>query len=196
MLHFCLLVSVSEDFSLEKLEPSQSPPQFQRPTVPNPRKNVSGLSFQACAPGHPRSYRDHCHHPRARDAGRSVCAGRRHSPFQLGQHNHDARAFKLSTMSGNPLDEDEAFKDGEIISTHFNDPAHLTVDRTGNVVVADRRNHAFLAQLPRSAPSSAHWLSAGWKMITKTMVSRQVCVFYCHLKTYCGSSSEIMQSPE
>ena len=23
-----------------------------------------------------------------------------------------------------------------------------------------------------------------------------VCVFYCHLKTYCGSSSETIQSPE
>ncbi len=25
---------------------------------------------------------------------------------------------------------------------------------------------------------------------------RLTCVFYCHLKTYCGTSSEIMQSPE
>ncbi len=24
----------------------------------------------------------------------------------------------------------------------------------------------------------------------------QLCVFYCHLKTYCGSSSETIQSPE
>jgi hypothetical protein len=26
--------------------------------------------------------------------------------------------------------------------------------------------------------------------------SKNVCVFYCHLKTYCGPSSETMQSPE
>jgi hypothetical protein len=49
---------------------------------------------------------------------------------------------RLATIAGDPQDEEGAFKDGQGIFARFNAPNRLTVDRAGNVVVADRHNHA------------------------------------------------------
>jgi hypothetical protein len=51
---------------------------------------------------------------------------------------------RLATIAGNP-EEDGALKDGQGIFARFNAPNRLTVDRAGNVVVADCDNHAFRA---------------------------------------------------
>ena len=47
----------------------------------------------------------------------------------------------LSTLSGYPKGEGK-LKDGQGVLAHFKHPVGLTVDRTGNVVVADYSNHA------------------------------------------------------
>jgi DNA-binding beta-propeller fold protein YncE len=49
---------------------------------------------------------------------------------------------RLATIAGNPLEEEVALKDGQGIFARFNGPEGLTVDRAGNVVVADWGNHA------------------------------------------------------
>ena len=48
---------------------------------------------------------------------------------------------RLSTIPGNPLEEEGAFEDGQGSFARFNAPYGLTVDTTGNVVVADCDNH-------------------------------------------------------
>ena len=55
-----------------------------------------------------------------------------------------APSGRLATIAGNP-EEDGALKDGQGIFARFNWPACLTVDRAGNVVVADYGNHAIRA---------------------------------------------------
>ena len=52
---------------------------------------------------------------------------------------------RLSTIAGNPLEEEGALKDGQGIFARFNGPGGLTVDRAGNVVVADCGNNAIRA---------------------------------------------------
>jgi hypothetical protein len=51
---------------------------------------------------------------------------------------------RLATIAGNP-EEAGALKDGQGIFARFNGPNRLTVDRAGNVVVADVDNHAIRA---------------------------------------------------
>ena len=51
---------------------------------------------------------------------------------------------RLATIAGNP-EEEGALKDGQGIFARFNGPNRLTVDRAGNVVVADCYNHAIRA---------------------------------------------------
>ena len=54
-----------------------------------------------------------------------------------------APSGRLATIAGDPQDEEGVVvKDGQGIFARFNCPARLTVDRAGNVVVADRDNHA------------------------------------------------------
>ena len=51
---------------------------------------------------------------------------------------------RLATIAGNP-EEEGALKDGQGIFARFNGTDGLTVDRAGNVVVADGDNHAIRA---------------------------------------------------
>ena len=46
-----------------------------------------------------------------------------------------------------------------------------------------------------SGTVTANLFSGSGTQITNLNASN-ICVFYCHLKTHCGPSSEIMQSPE
>ena len=48
----------------------------------------------------------------------------------------------LSTIAGDPQEEEGALKDGQGIFARFNGTNGLTVDRAGNAVVADWHNHA------------------------------------------------------
>jgi len=44
---------------------------------------------------------------------------------------------RLSTIAGNPLDDDGGPKDGQGLYANFSTPVGLTVDMSGNVVIAD-----------------------------------------------------------
>jgi hypothetical protein len=57
---------------------------------------------------------------------------------------------RLATIAGN-LEEEGALKDGQGIFARFNGPEGLSVDRAGNVVVADCNNHAIRAVTKESA---------------------------------------------
>jgi hypothetical protein len=58
---------------------------------------------------------------------------------------------RLSTIAGDPQDEEGAFKDGQGIFVCFICPAGMTVDRAGNVVVADRLNHVIRSVVKEGA---------------------------------------------
>jgi hypothetical protein len=58
---------------------------------------------------------------------------------------------RLATIVGNPLEEEGALKDGQVIFARFNTPEVLTVDRAGNVVVADLDNHVIRSVTKDSA---------------------------------------------
>jgi len=69
------------------------------------------------------------------DGNRLVASASKNTIFQLPPSG------RLATLAGNK-DEGGELKDGEGISARFNGPYGLTVDRAGNVVVADFDNHA------------------------------------------------------
>ena len=71
---------------------------------------------------------------------------------------------RLATIAGNP-EEDGALKDDQGIFARFNGPNRLTVDRAGNVVVADYGNHAIRSVAKEGAVVST--LAGGRKMIRK-----------------------------
>jgi sugar lactone lactonase YvrE len=55
---------------------------------------------------------------------------------------HLSPSDRLTTVAGDPQEEEGALKDGQGIFARFNTTYGLTVDRAGNVVVADFHNHA------------------------------------------------------
>ena len=73
--------------------------------------------------------------------------------FSSNKHtllHHMPAAGMLAVVAGNRMG---GFTDGESILAEFNTPTCITVDRAGDIVLADYDNHA-LRRWPRPAPPS------------------------------------------
>jgi hypothetical protein len=135
-----LLALVSANFSLEKLRPSQAPRSFK---TPNLTKIAAGSTAKRARPAALEATVTTVTMPGLGapdgifvlgDGTRLFSSG--HTILQL------TPSGRLSTIAGDPQDAEVALKDGQGIFARFNCPDGLTVDRAGNVVVADFCNHA------------------------------------------------------
>jgi sugar lactone lactonase YvrE len=131
----------------EKLEPSQAPLPFQSPTATsNPNKMAACSAAKRPRPTALEATVTTVTIPGLGEPDGMFVLGDGTRLFSSSSHTilQLTPSGRLSTIAGNPEDEDGEVvcKDGQGIFARFNGPEGLTVDRAGNVVVADYGNHA------------------------------------------------------
>src|SRR4051812_42893072 len=81
------------------------------------------------------------------------------------------RTYVFSTLAG---EVSAGFADGDALTARFNQPTDVVVDRTGNIYVADSRNHAIRKITPAGLTSTVAGIPFGWGRLDGPLASAKL----------------------